>query len=282
MQSTVFFSNIKAEIISNLNKATKEIKVAVAWLIDEDIIRVLTQRKKAGVEIKIAISNSVENFQNNKKFKAYLHLQGQLFVATNKLLHHKFCIIDDKIIVNGSYNWTYQAVSNEENILVITLDNELKEDTSLLQKFIVKHDYLCNKCSVKVNDITTLNSFESNSKRMSLIMAEMDEKEIFLREDFENQVRKSFETARELKIPVSQTVFEKMISDGGGVEAVKRLLVAEINSGEMKSGFRKLEQHIPPRVDLSFEFIVSRPKFHCLFSKEEVEYCNKLMQKYGL
>ena len=57
MQSTVFFSTIKAEIISNLTKATKEIKVAVAWLIDEDIIRVLTQRKKAGIEVKIAISN---------------------------------------------------------------------------------------------------------------------------------------------------------------------------------------------------------------------------------
>ncbi len=37
MQVTVFFNKIKDEIISNLKKAKKEIKVAVAWLTDEDI-----------------------------------------------------------------------------------------------------------------------------------------------------------------------------------------------------------------------------------------------------
>jgi len=25
-------------------------------------------------------------------------------------MHHKFCLIDDKIIINGSFNWTKAAV----------------------------------------------------------------------------------------------------------------------------------------------------------------------------
>lgn len=42
-------------------------------------------------------------------------------------MHHKFAIVDGKILVNGSFNWTRQAVlSNRENV-VITRDSALVE-----------------------------------------------------------------------------------------------------------------------------------------------------------
>ena len=35
-------------------------------------------------------------------------------------MHNKFCVIDNKILINGSYNWTYNAGRiNSENILII-------------------------------------------------------------------------------------------------------------------------------------------------------------------
>lgn len=282
MKSTVHFFKIKEEIISNLNKAVKEIKLAVAWLIDEDIIRVLTQRREAGIDVQIAISDSRENFLNNNKFREYLRLQGQLFVSTKVFLHHKFCLIDDKIVINGSYNWTYHAISSEENIMVISLDNSIIEDMKFLEKFTVKYRYLCNKCSVKITDLNILNSFRENSRNLSVVLAELDEKEIILRQEFEDDVRRSFAEARAAKIAVSTVLFERMMADGAGVDSVRRLLHDEISSGEMKSGFRKLEEQIPHRVDLSFEYIVSRPKYQSLFSEQEVGFCKKLMQKYRL
>lgn len=34
-------------------------------------------------------------------------------------MHHKFCVIDDKIAITGSYNWTYYAETrNVENIII--------------------------------------------------------------------------------------------------------------------------------------------------------------------
>jgi hypothetical protein len=41
MQSVVQFSNIRNEIIGQLKKATREIKVGIAWLTDEDIISII-------------------------------------------------------------------------------------------------------------------------------------------------------------------------------------------------------------------------------------------------
>jgi mitochondrial cardiolipin hydrolase len=36
-------------------------------------------------------------------------------------MHHKFCIVDGKKLLNGSLNWSVQGVtSNQENVMVTT------------------------------------------------------------------------------------------------------------------------------------------------------------------
>jgi hypothetical protein len=95
-------------------------------------------------------------------------------------------------------------------------------------------------------------------------------------------VKKSFHIAESIKITISPSLFERMESDGGGVEFIKRIIHDEITTGDMKSGFKKLEEQIPNRVDLSLEYLVSRPKYESLFTKQEVEFCKKLMTKYNL
>ena len=282
MQATVFFKDIRNEIIGNLKKANNEIKVAVAWLTDEDIIRTLTQKKEEGVNVEIVISDSIENFKSTTKFKDYLRNNGKLFISTKSFLHHKFCIIDDNVLINGSYNWSYAARWNEENIIVYLLDNSNEADKSLLSKFTIKHKYFCEKISVLIPDITTLNTFKVNAKDVSISLSQLDEHEIKLRQEFEDAVRASVEESKSLHIPLSPLLLERMVADGGGVDFVKRILHDEITSGEMKSGFRKLEAVFPPWVDLSLEFLVSRPRFETLFTTDEFEFCKKLMEKYKL
>ncbi len=282
MHATVHFQKIKDEIISNLKKANTEIKVAVAWLTDEDIIRTLGQRSNAGIDVKIVISDSKENFKNSNKFKELIRNQSQLFIVSPNFLHHKFCIIDNSIIINGSYNWTYYAQSNEENILVLTLDKTFQEDEALLTKFNTKFKYFCEKASKEVTDPKTLKEFKEFGKEAATIQAQLDEAEIKLRQDLEDDVKKSFEEAIAIRIQISTLLLDRMKLDGGGVEFIKRILHDEMTSGDMKSGFKKLEEPIPHRVDLSLEYLASRPKYKNLFSDEEIEFCKKLMKKYNL
>ena len=45
-------------------------------------------------------------------------------------MHHKFIIVDDELLLNGSFNWTVTAVkSNNENIVATS-------DPDLIQSFL--------------------------------------------------------------------------------------------------------------------------------------------------
>lgn len=282
MHTEVFFREIKQRIISSLLKATTNINVAVAWLTDEDIIRVLIQKRKEGISVQIVISNSKENFVNVYKFKSFLTNGGSLFIAHTPFMHNKFCIIDNSVIINGSYNWSYSASKSEENIMLFTLNNDVS-DNNLLKKFQVKYKYLAETCSFKINDYSHLQEFKNNTTDFITAILKLDEREIILREEFENDVKSSINKSLEAKIQFNySTLLDRMKSDGGGVNFVKRLLHDEISSGEMKSGFRKLEQKIPHCVNLSLEYLVSRKKYRELFTESEYNFCSNLMKKYNL
>jgi len=41
---------------------------------------------------------------------------------TNNFMHNKVMIIDDKVVITGSYNFSENAEANDENMLVIESD----------------------------------------------------------------------------------------------------------------------------------------------------------------
>ena len=57
--------------------------------------------------------NSLNNLEK-ANVCAYPYEEG------DQLMHHKFCVIDRSTVITGSYNWSFRAQENEENITVIT------------------------------------------------------------------------------------------------------------------------------------------------------------------
>jgi len=45
---------------------------------------------------------------------------GRVTVVADRLMHHKFCVLDGRDVLTGSYNWTHRAAHHNEENLVLT------------------------------------------------------------------------------------------------------------------------------------------------------------------
>lgn len=130
MNTKAYFSDIKRVIERELNKGEKSILVAVAWLTDIELFEILCNKAKDGLNVELIIANDEINkncsiqYEKLNQFGGYFSFDT--YNSSNSLMHNKFCIIDLKTSLTGSYNWSYKARSNRENIAV-TNDPRLAE-----------------------------------------------------------------------------------------------------------------------------------------------------------
>lgn len=135
------FENIRPAICQELEKATSSIYVAVAWFTDTTFFQILERKAKENVQIRIFLVDDEINFGNYgldfSKLESYSTFH--LHKISETLVHHKFCIIDKKVVLTGSYNWTNKAATqNRENILII-------EDKEYIKPYLEEFEFLCQK-----------------------------------------------------------------------------------------------------------------------------------------
>lgn len=138
MKQEVHFKNIQSTISELLDTAEFDVKIAVAWFTDKHLISKLKKLAKAGVEVTIIIYD--DKINNKDLFEELYNLNCKVYLS-RKLMHNKFCIIDNNIVINGSYNWTYSAHSNNENITVTYSNKTFTED------FVKEFNKLHIKCN---------------------------------------------------------------------------------------------------------------------------------------
>lgn len=137
MNTEVYFENIAASILEELAGASRSIRVAVAWFTDQHLFDVLLQKASEGVAVIVIIRNDIINLgQAGLAWQELLDANGTLYFSPNTpALHHKFCLIDDETLLFGSYNWTYGARRNRENMVVI-------QQSEVIQAFRKEFNFL--------------------------------------------------------------------------------------------------------------------------------------------
>jgi phosphatidylserine/phosphatidylglycerophosphate/cardiolipin synthase-like enzyme len=116
------FENIRQNIIDELDKATEKIVVAVYWFTNQTLFQKLISKVEEGLKVELIIHNDyINNRDSGLNFQNFIDIGGEFYFSnTLNPMHNKFCIIDNKVLINGSYNWTYYAEDrNRENILII-------------------------------------------------------------------------------------------------------------------------------------------------------------------
>ncbi|MCK4325743.1 phospholipase D family protein [bacterium] len=127
----VYFSpkgGCQGAIVKQVNEAKSEILVAMYALTEGDISWALVKARERGIDIKVVLDQA----QRTQKYAKgrFLSKKGVPVRYENRsgLLHHKFAVIDNKIVITGSFNWTASAESrNNENLLIITSEELAQE-----------------------------------------------------------------------------------------------------------------------------------------------------------
>lgn len=112
--------DILRHLQNELSIAEHSIKIAVSWFTNYALFKQIKEFAQKGLDIQLIINNdSVNNggycLEFNELIESGVHIS---LVEYPHLIHHKFCIIDNKIVINGSYNWTRFSRNNYENIMI--------------------------------------------------------------------------------------------------------------------------------------------------------------------
>lgn len=103
-----------------LDAAGKNIDAAIYAFTSRPLAQALVDAHNRGVKVRVIVDPSGASSPYGKA--TYLFEHG-IDVRTEKgagLMHHKFALIDDSVLITGSFNWTAAAENeNDENILVL-------------------------------------------------------------------------------------------------------------------------------------------------------------------
>lgn len=145
MQTQALFENIAERIGEEIDQAEQTIYVAVAWLTNHILFEKLVNKATSGVVVQLLVANDEINRTSGIEFSR-LNIGNSIayLIGDNHkdLMHNKFCVIDGRVVINGSYNWTNKAeIYNHENVIITTDDFQLA-DQFIAQFKLIRDNYI--------------------------------------------------------------------------------------------------------------------------------------------
>jgi phosphatidylserine/phosphatidylglycerophosphate/cardiolipin synthase-like enzyme len=107
-------------LLEEIDKAKKSIMVCMFTFTHQKIYQSLLDAKNRGVDISIAI-DYYSSRGASKNIMSNLYKQGitPYIGAPGKLLHNKWCLIDEDTLILGSTNWTHSAFTKNDDSLIL-------------------------------------------------------------------------------------------------------------------------------------------------------------------
>ena len=152
-----YFNNIDYCIKNYLSNARSSVYIVVAWInttLFEAEFNWLVQKN---IQITILYNDDFINAKIIKKQDGIQYVPVKMPNKKNKM-HNKFCVIDSRIVISGSYNWSRSANDNFENVIVTDEKivvakflNEFYELSNVNSLYEYARDTLkCKKCGHKM------------------------------------------------------------------------------------------------------------------------------------
>lgn len=233
-------TEIKQRIISEINNSKQCVYLAMAWFTDRDIANALIGAKNRNVFIDIILSSNAQNETVKQMFKD-VNINVHAFDTGDErgMMHHKFCLLDNKISINGSYNYSYNASNNNvENVNVsddYTTYKQLFAEFERL-KYNIDHDIDVNTTIIQTENNmqqtqpqNLVDAFSQQLNSLVYLSAQIDA------EDYKKQgYEKSKESEGNIDIFKSEynNIKEKIrvFATDEGLSSKKNILTSNISS----------------------------------------------------
>lgn len=130
--------NLK-KLIVQLKKTKKSLDVCCYCITNNKLAKVIYAVHKEGIPTRVISDDETINWQGSDlNTLANAGVPVKVDKTFAKKMHNKFCIIDNKYLINGSFNFTVAAVTkNYENIMVL-------DDKAIISEYIKEFNSLWN------------------------------------------------------------------------------------------------------------------------------------------
>ncbi len=169
-------------VLRKIEEAQTAIYIAAAWFTDRDLLDALLKKydDHVNIDIKVVLDNNKDNFY--LPFKQ-LTDNGSIVKIIKKAssygrMHNKFCIIDEEKLISGSYNWSKNARTNNDENIIYTEDEQtvaefLDKFNSLLEEAINFDPDNLNKIEEDIEESPPLSKIEENISNYEKLVTEL-------------------------------------------------------------------------------------------------------------
>lgn len=182
MKDGVYDENQQDIVIQALGEAQKHIEIAVAWINFDEYYSAFYSALQKGVLVKIIVNQDVRNARYKNKIDS-LCIAGLKFKTitppqATSYMHHKFCIVDSKLCLMGSFNWTKNANENNFEDLLISHEFKLIGDCAQIfqslwtlsaQDFnLLRNPVCCEACGSPIVNLCVFSQENENETRADI------------------------------------------------------------------------------------------------------------------
>ena len=133
-----FFPNSSEEIhlINLISKTRTSLDIAMFTINNVRIAEEIKNIFNKGIKLRIITdSECIKMSSSNVYSLAAIGVNIKIDDSSRYHMHHKFCVIDNSVVITGSFNWTDQAVNhNQENLLFLEDQNLAMQYSNEFQK----------------------------------------------------------------------------------------------------------------------------------------------------
>ena len=109
----------RRQLLDLLVAARETLDISVFTISDDRLSDAIIAAHKRGIQVRLITDNDKALDQGSDIARMIDHGIDVRMDNTENHMHHKFAVVDKRILVNGSFNWTRSATDyNQENILV--------------------------------------------------------------------------------------------------------------------------------------------------------------------